>query len=68
MFFFQFSDKACRDKNITERYELAIQYAKKTLEVETSMPYNKGVPSQGFIDRLNDLIAAKDYILSLKKK
>ena len=49
-------------------YELAVKYVKKALEVETSMPYNKGVPSQGFIDRLNDLIAAKDYIESLKKK
>lgn len=49
-------------------YELAVKYAEKALEVETSMPYNKGVPSQGFIDRLNDLKAAKDYILSLKEK
>ena len=49
-------------------YEMAVAYAKKALEVETDMLYNKGVPSQGYIDRLNDLIAAKGYVLSLKKE
>ncbi|NQT07305.1 MAG: tetratricopeptide repeat protein [Candidatus Omnitrophica bacterium] len=49
-------------------YEMALKYAKQALEVETNMPYNKGIPSQGYVDRLNDLIASKDYILSLKKE
>ncbi|MFC1480039.1 tetratricopeptide repeat protein [Candidatus Omnitrophota bacterium] len=48
-------------------YEMAVKYAEKALEVETNMPYNKGVPSQGYIERLNDLKASKDYMESPKK-
>jgi len=48
-------------------YQSAVKYAKLALEVETNMPYNKGEPKSGYINRLNDIINAKGYILSLKK-
>jgi hypothetical protein len=38
------------------------------MEADKNLPNSNGKPSSGYINRLNDLIAAKDYILSLKKK
>jgi len=48
-------------------YGLAVEQAEKALIVETNMPYNKGVPSEEFVQRVNDLKASKEYIESLKK-
>lgn len=52
----------------TGEYENAIRYAQLAIEADKNLPDSNGKPSPGYIDRLNDLIAAKDYILSLKKK
>jgi tetratricopeptide (TPR) repeat protein len=48
-------------------YELAVEQAEKALIVETNMPYNKGVPSEGYVQRVNDIKASKEYIEALKK-
>jgi tetratricopeptide (TPR) repeat protein len=47
-------------------YELAIEHAKKAIEANNRITQIKINPSQDYIDRLNDLIAAKDYIERLK--
>jgi tetratricopeptide (TPR) repeat protein len=47
-------------------YELAIEYAQKALEADAKLPNRPKTGRQDYIDRLNDLIAAKDYIESLK--
>jgi len=49
-------------------FDLALQHAKKAAEDSTSIPTNKtGSPLKDYANRLNDLTASKDYILSLKK-
>jgi len=47
-------------------YELAIEHAKKAIVAEMNI-HNSKTPRSDYTERLNDLIAAKDYILSLKK-
>lgn len=49
-------------------YDYAIAYAQKALEADSRLPNHPKDGREDFIQRLNDLKAAKDYILSLKKK
>jgi len=49
-------------------YELAVEHAKKTIEEYKKIHrYDREIPAS-YVERLNDIIAAKEYILSLKKK
>ena len=48
-------------------YELAVEHAKKALEEDKKLPNRPKEGRSDYIERLNDLITAKDYILSLKK-
>ncbi|NQT45851.1 MAG: hypothetical protein HQ593_00035 [Candidatus Omnitrophica bacterium] len=47
-------------------YELSIKHAQKALEADAKLPNTPKGGSPDYIERLNDLKAAKDYILSLK--
>lgn len=47
-------------------YSLAIEHAQKALDIDTKY-FDRKQPREDYIQRLNDLKAAKDYILSLKK-
>lgn len=49
-------------------YDLAVEHAQKALEADAKLPNTPKGGSPDYIERLNDLKAAKDYILSLKKK
>ena len=49
-------------------YDLAVEHAQKALEGDAKLPNAPKGGSKNYIDRLNDLKAAKDYILNLKKK
>lgn len=49
-------------------YDLAVEHALKYLETEFKMPNTPKEVKDYFQQQVNDLIAAKDYILSLKKK
>jgi tetratricopeptide (TPR) repeat protein len=49
-------------------YNLAIEHAQKALEAEAKLPNVPKGGSPDYIQRLNDLKAAKDHILSLKAK
>ena len=49
-------------------YELAVEHAKKALEADSKLPNSPKDGRPDYIERLNDLKAAKDYILSLKKQ
>ena len=48
-------------------YDLAVEHAQKALEEDTNLPNVPKGGSPDYIQRLNDLKAAKDYIVSLKK-
>ena len=48
-------------------YEVAINHAQKALEADASLPNAPKGGSLDYIQRLEDLKAAKDYILVLKK-
>jgi len=48
-------------------YELAVEHAQKALEADAKLPNHPKGGREDYIQRLNDLKAAKDYILSLKK-
>ena len=48
-------------------YDRAIEYAEKAIAVDIKV-HNSNFTRQDYQGRLNDLIAAKDYIMSLKKK
>lgn len=47
-------------------YELAVDHAKKALEADANLPNRPKNGSPDYIQRLNDLKSAKDYILNLK--
>lgn len=49
-------------------YDLAVEHAQKALEADAKLPNVPKGGSPDYIQRLNDLKAAKDYILSLKKQ
>ena len=49
-------------------YDLAVEHAQKALEEDAKLPNSPKGGSKNYIERLNDLKAAKDYILSLKKQ
>ena len=49
-------------------YDLAVEHAQKALEADTKLPNRPKDGRSDYIQRLNDLKAAKDYILSLKKQ
>jgi tetratricopeptide (TPR) repeat protein len=49
-------------------YDLAIKHAQKALEADAQLPNRPQGANPQYYERLNDLKAAKDYILSLKKK
>lgn len=49
-------------------YDLAVEHGKKAIKAEANLPDSNGKPRKDYVQRLNDLIAARDYILSLKKK
>lgn len=49
-------------------YELAVEHAKKALEADAKLPNSPKTGRSDYSERLNDLKAAKDYILSLKQK
>jgi len=49
-------------------YDLAIEHAQKALEADAKLPNRPAAGREDYIERLNDLKAAKDYIMSLKKK
>lgn len=55
------------DYALKGEYELAIEHAQKALEAGAKLPNVPQGGSPDYIQRLNDLKAAKDYILSLKK-
>ncbi len=56
------------DYALKGEYDLAVEHAQKALEADAKLPNAPKGGSKNYIDRLNDLKAAKDYILSLKKK
>jgi tetratricopeptide (TPR) repeat protein len=49
-------------------YDLAVEHAQKALEADAKLPNRPAGGRQDYIDRLNDLKSAKDYILGQKKK
>lgn len=49
-------------------YDLAIEHAQKSLEADSRLPNRPKEGREDYIQRLDDLKAAKDYILNLKKK
>jgi tetratricopeptide (TPR) repeat protein len=49
-------------------YDLAVEHAKKALEEDAKLPNAPKGGSKNYVERLNNLKAAKDYILSLKKQ
>lgn len=49
-------------------YDLAIEHAQKALEADAKLPNRPNGANPQYYERLNDLKAAKDYILSLKRK
>ncbi|MFA6141750.1 MAG: hypothetical protein WC738_00450 [Candidatus Omnitrophota bacterium] len=55
------------DYALKGEYDLAIEHAQKALEEDAELPNVPKGGSPDYIQRLNDLKAAKDYILSLKK-
>ncbi len=48
-------------------YELAVEHAQKALEADMKL-FNRKQPREDYLQRLNGLKSAKDYILSLKKQ
>ena len=48
-------------------YDLAVDHGKKAMQAEMKI-HDSNEPREDYQERLNDLIAAKDYILSLKDK
>ena len=48
-------------------YELAVEHARKAMQAEMKI-HDLTKPRKDYQDRLNDLIAAKGYVLSLKKE
>lgn len=48
-------------------YDLAVEHAQRALEADVKLPNRPKEGSPNYIQRLNDLKAAKDYILGLKK-
>lgn len=48
-------------------HDLAIEHAQKALEADAKLPNTPKGGSPDYIERLNDLKAAKNYILGLKK-
>ena len=48
-------------------YDLAVEHAQKALEADAKLPNAPKGGSKNYIERLNDLKAAKNYILSQKK-
>ena len=54
------------DYAIKGEYDLAIEHAQKALEEDMKL-FNRKQPREDYLQRLNDLKVAKDYILSLKK-
>lgn len=52
---------------IQGEYDQAIEHAQKAIDEYDAIMHGNGLQKQEYIDRLNDLIAAKDYIESLKK-
>lgn len=49
-------------------YDLAVEHAQKSLEADAKLPNRPQGANPQYYERLNDLKAAKDYILSLKKQ
>ena len=49
-------------------YDLVIEYAQKALEADSKLPNRPKEGRSDYVERLNDLRIAKEYILSLKKK
>lgn len=49
-------------------YDAAVMHAQKAIDEYDAMMNGRGLQRQEYIDRFTDLIAAKDYIVSLKKK
>lgn len=47
-------------------YDLAIEHAKRAVDADIRV-HNSELTKEDYNNRLNDLLAAKDYILSLKK-
>jgi len=48
-------------------YDLAVEHAQKALEADAKLPNRPAGGREDYIERLNDLKAAKDYIASQKK-
>jgi len=55
------------DYALKGEFDLAIEHAQKALEEDARLPNVPKGGSPDYIERLNDLKAAKNYILSLKK-
>lgn len=49
-------------------YDLAVEHAQKSLEADAQLPNRLKGANPPYYERLSDLKAAKDYILSLKNK
>lgn len=49
-------------------YDIAVEHAQKALEADAKLPNAPKGGSPDYIERLNDLKAAKDYILGFKKQ
>ena len=56
------------DYALKGEYDLAVEHAQKALEEDAKLPNVPKGGSPDYIQRLNDLKSAKDYILSLKKQ
>lgn len=54
------------DYALKGEYDLAVEHAQKALEEDMKL-FNRKRPREDYLQRLNDLKGAKDYILSLKK-
>ena len=48
-------------------YDLAFEYAKKAAEADSKLPNRRGRPREDYVERLKDLLEAREYILSSKQ-
>jgi len=56
------------DYALRGEYDLAVEHAQKALEEDAKLPNSPKGGSKDYIEHLNNLKIAKDYIMSLKKK
>lgn len=49
-------------------YDLSVEHARKAIKAEANLPDSNGNPRLDYVQRLNDIISSKGYIMSLKKQ